>query len=52
MICGPSSTICAIATAPKKLAKVRIINISGCIKATTPDIKKITEDVFAVYTSS
>mgnify|MGYP003317969374 CR=1 FL=1 len=48
MICGPSSTICAIATAPKKLAKVRITSISGCIKATTPDIKNITEDVFAV----
>ena len=52
MICGPSSTICAIATAPKKLANVLITNISGCINAITPDTKNITEDVFAVDTSS
>ena len=52
MICGPSSTICAIATAPKKLANVLTTNISGCIKAINPEIKNIIDDVFAVETSS
>ena len=52
IICGPRSTICAIATAPKKLANVLTTSMSGCIKAITPEIKNRIDDVFAVETSS